>query len=196
MSQFTKLELPSLANKPTVLAIDGAINKNGIAVSCNGHVDTSVLLSDKTLKGAERLLDLGNKLNSILDTYNPKFAVVEGYSFGSIGRTFSISEAGGVYRYILAQRNIPIFEIPPTTLKKYITGDGRADKKKMAKIVKSLFNLEFKTSDETDAFCLLVAGLDYLETPLVEDTESFRDYLMKSCKVIYGEHPETIKLKT
>ncbi len=190
-----KVSMPSLTEKPIVIAIDGAINKNGIAVSYGGEVITEVLYSDKKLKGAERLLDLGARLNELLDTYKPKFAVVEGYSFGSIGRTFSISEAGGVYRYILAQRNIPIFEIPPTTLKKYITGDGRADKKKMAKVVKSLFDLEFPSADETDAFCLLVAGLDYLDTPLVDGTESFKDYLMKSCKIIYGDHPDRVTLK-
>lgn len=190
-----KVKLDFLIARPKVLAIDGAINKNGIAFNDNTHLYTLVLASDKNLTNSLKLIDLANKLLLLLEEVKPDFVVIEGYSFGSIGRTFSISEVGGIFRYLSAKEGKVTLEIPPSVLKKYITTDGRADKKKMAKTVKDLFDLQFKTSDETDAFCLLVAAMDYFDTPLVKEHDSFQDYLMRSCKLLYGEHPLEIKIK-
>ena len=189
---FNENIISSLKDKPSILAIDGAINKNGIAFNISDKVYSFVLESDKSLSGTGRLIDLGDKLESVLKFNIPMYAVVEGYSFGSIGRTFSISEAGGIYRYLLGKYNIPTIEVPPTTLKKYITGDGKSDKKKMALSIKSIFDISFKTNDETDAFSLLVTAMDYFNTPL-SPIESFNDYLMSKCKLIYGENTNITK---
>lgn len=56
---------------------------------------------------------------------------IEDYSFGSKGRTFHIAENAGLLKYQLYKLGISFATIPPTTIKKYYTGKGNADKNKM-----------------------------------------------------------------
>ena len=53
---------------------------------------------------------------------------LEGYSMGSKGRVFNIAENTGVLKYKLWQSRIPVTITPPTTIKKFATGKGNADK--------------------------------------------------------------------
>ena len=56
---------------------------------------------------------------------------------------------------------VPIVEIPPTTLKKFATGSGNADKPKM--LAEAIRRLAYGGSslDEADALWLLQMGLHY-----------------------------------
>ena len=47
---------------------------------------------------------------------------------GSKGRVFNIAENTGVLKYKLWQSRIPVTITPPTTIKKFATGKGNADK--------------------------------------------------------------------
>jgi len=53
---------------------------------------------------------------------------IEGYSFASVGRVFNIAENGGVLKYLLWKNELPYTSIPPTTIKKFATGKGNANK--------------------------------------------------------------------
>jgi len=67
----------------------------------------------------------------VLKKYNCTQVALEGYSFGSKGKVFHIAENTGVLKYRLFQESIPVDIIPPTTIKKFATGKGNADKKAM-----------------------------------------------------------------
>jgi Holliday junction resolvasome RuvABC endonuclease subunit len=56
---------------------------------------------------------------------------LEGYSYSSTGRVFHIAENTGVLKYKLWERSIPVEIIPPTTIKKFASGKGNANKEKM-----------------------------------------------------------------
>lgn len=60
----------------------------------------------------------------------PKKAKVflEGYSFSSKGVVFNIGECCGLLKYKLWKSKINYISIPPTTIKKYATGKGTANK--------------------------------------------------------------------
>jgi len=53
---------------------------------------------------------------------------IEGYTMGSKGKVFNIAENTGVLKYKIHNLGIPLEVIPPTTLKKYATTKGNADK--------------------------------------------------------------------
>ena len=63
--------------------------------------------------------------------YGCKQVALEGYSYGSKGKVFHIAENTGVLKYKFFQYSIPIDIIAPTTIKKFATGKGNADKEKM-----------------------------------------------------------------
>ena len=56
---------------------------------------------------------------------------LEGYSMGSKGKVFHIAENTGVLKYKIYNAGIPLEIIPPTSLKKFATGKGNADKDSM-----------------------------------------------------------------
>ena len=67
----------------------------------------------------------------VIMKYDCDQVALEGYSFGSKGKVFHIAENTGVLKYKFFQKSIPVDIIPPTTIKKFATGKGNADKVKM-----------------------------------------------------------------
>lgn len=57
---------------------------------------------------------------------------IEGYAYGATGKVFQIGENAGCLKTLLYSKLLLAFEIvAPTTIKKYATGSGRADKNQM-----------------------------------------------------------------
>ena len=61
----------------------------------------------------------------------PMSVVIEGYSMGSKGKVFHIAENTGILKYKLWQKNITFVTPAPTSIKKFATGKGNADKSMM-----------------------------------------------------------------
>ena len=81
--------------------------------------------------------------------------VLEGYSFGSQGRSvYQIAELGGVVRYMLWVEGMPFVDVPPGTLKKFATGKGNAQKDAMIGHAIQRFGFEGYDNNEADAYLL------------------------------------------
>jgi len=66
--------------------------------------------------------------------YIPKdvtMIAIEDYSFGSTGRVFHIAENCGYLKYRLWHNKFPFQTFAPSTIKKFATGKGNANKEKM-----------------------------------------------------------------
>jgi len=90
---------------------------------------------------------------------------IEGYSFGSFGKSSSMSnliELGGIIKYDLTNRERFYIDVPPTVLKKFVTGKGNAKKEDIKLALYKKYHKEFKNSDEADAYALTMFGLKYL----------------------------------
>lgn len=73
------------------------------------------------------IADYENKTGNIVKKVN-----LEGYAFGSSsGLVFQIAENTSVLKHYFWKHNIPLETIPPTTLKKFVTGKGNAKKEAM-----------------------------------------------------------------
>jgi len=69
-------------------------------------------------------------LDIMLD-YNVSVCYIEGYSMGSKGKTFSIAENTGIFKYRAWSLGINVITVAPTVIKKFATGKGNANKEKM-----------------------------------------------------------------
>ncbi|MGW1261150.1 hypothetical protein ACWD7Y_04215 [Streptomyces drozdowiczii] len=93
----------------------------------------------------------------------------EGYSYGSKWKREELGELGGIMRLALVQTWPPhlLHTVAPTSVKKYVTGSGRADKDKMLLSVYMRWKFEAPDHDTADAYTLarIAAALDSDEPP-------------------------------
>lgn len=106
------------------------------------------------LTGPARLEWIFNQLAPILETDRPKLVAIEGYAHGASFQAHALGEVGGMARLLLWKLGIPFVEVQPTTLKKYLTGDGQATKAKIKKSVKARWGRDIKDNNQADAFGL------------------------------------------
>ena len=94
-------------------------------------------------------------------SFEPNLVVVENYSFASKFVSFTAVEINAILRWQLFDNHIPYILVPPTKLKKFITGKGNAKKDVMRLEVYKHWGVEAKTDDEIDAFGLALFGAAY-----------------------------------
>ena len=149
-----------------ILGVDPSLSSTGICVmeSEIGRVLSCVAIQiDKV--GPERLAIFHREFRDIVQKYKEQddiSAFVEGYAFGAKQQREALGELGGVLRLTLHDEGINMTIVQPTSLKKFATGTGKADKIKMGIYLYKEYELEYPTSDQTDAYWLSQFGRHYL----------------------------------
>ncbi|MBR5669709.1 crossover junction endodeoxyribonuclease RuvC [Candidatus Saccharibacteria bacterium] len=108
---------------------------------------------------ADRLLDIFESLNQIIDETNPDEVSIERLFFNqNITTGISVAEARGVCMLVARKRNIPIYEYTPLQIKQTMTGYGRAKKKDMQEAVRNYLNMKevVKPDDAADALAAAI----------------------------------------
>lgn len=97
--------------------------------------------------------------------YAPELVLIEGYAFSSKGQgILDRSECRGILLDRLEGYPDAIVEVPPTTIKKFVLGQGRSTKDSpisKTTVVSALvkrYGQEFQTDNQADAFALAVMG--------------------------------------
>lgn len=106
-----------------------------------------------------RLEDIRAELSTIYAKYKPFDAIIREKGFSHhAATTQAIFKVVGVTEWYL--RGHKIEEISPTTVKKTLTGDGKASKDDVAQAVKRYVgDVDFVTDDESDATAVILAHL-------------------------------------
>lgn len=105
----------------------------------------------------ERMISIVNNISSFLEPYKNdiKLVYIEEISYGSKGQ--KIAEMAALnyqIRLFLYQNNYIYKAIPPTVLKKFVTGTGRCQKNLMLLKCFKKFGIEFNDDNICDAYCL------------------------------------------
>lgn len=166
-----------------ILGIDPSLSSSGYCVIRKGGSISAGTIPVKKAKGNERLGYIRDKFKQIILKHKIDIIFIEGYSFGSQGRSFlSLAELGGVIRLLFYEMNIPYYQIYPLAVKKFITGVGNAEKEELVKVIKKDFNISFTGNkrsilDKTDAFaiayfgkCVMAKDIEKLKLPLWRKT--------------------------
>jgi len=143
--------------------IDPSLSSTGVCITNNEESDYLESFAIKSTKrGEARLIEIRNKVTSILVEHKPNYIFYEGYAFGARGRVFDLGELGGVLKVKLFEEEYKFFIVPPTVLKKFIIGKGIAPKDLMREYVYRAYGKGsevLKTTDEVDAFALCQFGI-------------------------------------
>lgn len=136
----------------------GLIEARGDALSA---LDWMTITTSPTAPLADRLREIAQDLEGMLDEMKPELAVVEQIFFAKNERTaIGVAHARGVILMALAQRGVPVIEVTPMRLKAAITGDGGADKQQIGSMLLRWLKLETAPTpaDAADALALAVYG--------------------------------------
>lgn len=84
----------------------------------------------------ERLLELGQQLRKLIRAGKPDLIGLEKLYFSKNKKTaLAVSEARGVMRLVAAEASVPVLEFNAADVKRAVAGDGRCDKRALAKMV-------------------------------------------------------------
>ncbi|MDH3592532.1 MAG: crossover junction endodeoxyribonuclease RuvC, partial [Planctomycetota bacterium] len=99
------------------------------------------------------------ELAALLDGATPAAAAVEDVFVKADPRAaLAIGHGRGALLSVLGQTGVPVFDYAPATIKKAITGNGRADKTRVARMVGVLLGLAQPPEplDATDALAAAI----------------------------------------
>ncbi|MBQ1564208.1 crossover junction endodeoxyribonuclease RuvC [Candidatus Saccharibacteria bacterium] len=108
---------------------------------------------------ADRLMDIYDSLNQIIDETQPDEVSIEKLFFNqNITTGISVAEARGVVLLVMKQRKLPISEYTPLQIKQSLTGYGRAEKKQMQEMVRQFLGMKdvVKPDDAADALAAAI----------------------------------------
>lgn len=150
----------------TILGIDPGFGRMGFGCirvdrgQCQA-VDFGVVTTKAGEEFGYRLKQIAEDLRSLIRASKPSLVAMEKLFFTSNAQTaMRVAEARGVAYLIAAEEGIPVIEFTPSQMKKALTGDGRADKKAMERMVALLLGLPRspKPDDAADALAAAITA--------------------------------------
>ena len=151
-----------------IIGIDPGYDKLGVAVVEKSAKEKEKLIYSDCLKTNksddyfDRLKELGESLEKIIELYKPNILSIEKLFFTTNQKTaMRVSEIRGMILYLATKNNLQIFEYTPLQVKCTIAGHGRADKTQVTMMVNKLIMIkkEIKEDDEYDAIALALTCL-------------------------------------
>lgn len=146
------------------LAIDASLTATAVHSQGGGS-----LVRVKS-RGLERLATIRDEVLTLAHGADAVF--IEGYAYGARNQAHQIGELGGVLRLALWEMGLPVYEVPPSTLKMYGTGKGTAGKDAMIAAAIRRFGFEGSDNNAADACVLWHFAKHALGEPVVELPQS------------------------
>lgn len=122
------------------------------------HVANGVVRSTDTLSLAERLRELHESLQSVIELWRPhEAAIEETFVNKNPHSTLKLGQARGVVMLAPALAGIPVAEYAPNKIKKTVVGVGHAAKDQIHAMIKVLLpGIEVEGEDAADALAVAI----------------------------------------
>lgn len=130
------------------------VEKGNLSVEKYGCIETF-----QTHTVSQRLVILYDQLKQIISEWKPDALAIEDLFFNSNVKTaLVVGQARGVVLLLAEQSNLEVSVYTPLQVKMAVSGYGRADKKQVAQMVKTILKLTEipKLDDTTDALAIAV----------------------------------------
>ncbi len=153
----------------TILSIDPGTATTGFAILKSDKkvirlIDCGCIITKPNQPLSRRLVIIAKDLRSLITRYRPQELAVEQLFFAKNAKTaLSVGQARGVVLLVGAENKLKIGEYTPLQVKQALTGYGKADKKQIQNMVKTILDLATipKPDDAADAVAI---GLCHLQT--------------------------------
>ncbi len=142
----------------TLIGIDPGHN-TGIAFGKkdSGEILTKTLVKVKSM-GKSRLFEVADSILESISKHPIEYVAIEDYAYGNKFFNIEVPELVGMLLYLLSKHKpgIKVTFIPPSTVKKFISGSGKAKKQDVQKAIKEQFDEDgIATVHEYDAIAIL-----------------------------------------
>ena len=147
------------------IGIDLSLTGTGVVVlDDDGNLLEKHLISTSSKQTIEeRILKIANTIKEITNQYKLCTFFIEGLSFGSRGQKMLELAALHYFVRIDVYCSHHVYHvIPPTKVKKYITGKGNCEKNLMLLKAYKKWNIEFEDDNVCDAFCMAKYGYEVI----------------------------------
>lgn len=147
----------------------GVIEKQGSSLL---PIEAGRFSCSRDLPLPERLAHLAGRLQDLLARRPPDLAVLETPFHGmNVHSLIVLAQARGALLAVLAGRGIEIREFSPAEVKSAVTGNGRADKEQVARMVRLLLAARGDgwASDATDALAVAICCAQRLRLDRLAD---------------------------
>ena len=128
------------------------------------HIKDGSISPSTKLDDGQRLLEIKNKLQKIINQYNPNMSVIEKIFVGSGSiSSLKLGMARGASMIALAEAGLIVNELSPKFVKKTVTGYGSASKEQIKSMIEKLLNIVPKNEDSSDALAIAISSqhIDY-----------------------------------
>ena len=160
-----------MAKKIVSLGLDLSLTGTGVIVLENGkiirrHLIKSKPAGDKPINELNRIRKIVEEIETIVDplVHQLDIVVIEGLAFMVRNATalVQLSALNYMTRAMLSDRGLPFVIIAPTSLKKFITGNGASKKDVIMMEVYKRYGVSITNDNEADAYSLAQVGLALL----------------------------------
>jgi crossover junction endodeoxyribonuclease RuvC len=136
----------------------GVVTREGSRLRHQGH---GVVVLDPEATLAERLAVIESELSEVIRRFGPETGSVESLFFHKDAQAAAkLGHARGVVLLCLARAGVAVAEYPPARVKRTVAGNGGADKRQVAQIVRMLLGLDSALEhDASDALALAITHL-------------------------------------
>jgi Holliday junction resolvasome RuvABC endonuclease subunit len=143
-------------SKPTYMGIDQSLKETAITVltTPNKYKTYSFKGKGKTKLDKMKSIWVNTQELFISNNLETNLVFIEGGSFMSTGQLFSLGQLSGGIISMLELEGFPTKEIPPSLLKKFITGRGQCSKKHMMDKIRERFGPKFTNDNIADSYGL------------------------------------------
>lgn len=153
----------------TILGIDPGLADTGFGVIIQqGNNLTAVeygnIKTKAGLPSADRLKEIHRAVSALIKKYQPKIIAVEQLFFAKNVKTaLAVGQARGVVILAAGQNGITIKEFTPLQIKLALSGYGKADKRQVQQMVKTVLKLKILPTpdDAADALAAAVCCANY-----------------------------------
>ncbi|QFG27632.1 crossover junction endodeoxyribonuclease RuvC [Actinomadura sp. WMMB 499] len=148
-----------------VMGVDPGLTRCGVGVveGAPGRrlrlLHVSVVRTAADEDHALRLLGIERGIEALMDELDPEAVAVERvFSQHNVRTVMGTAQAAGIAMLAAARRGLPVALHTPSEAKAAVTGNGRADKAQVTKMVTRLLELEEapKPADAADALALAI----------------------------------------
>jgi crossover junction endodeoxyribonuclease RuvC len=126
------------------------------------HVDCGAVIVNGRAPLPERIVTIFDEISEVIARFQPAEAAIESIFFHKNAKSaLVLGHARGVALLACAKAGLPIFEYAPAQTKQALVGHGRAEKRQVALMVKTLLNLpEVAMEDASDALAAAICHLN------------------------------------